>query len=120
HEREGELRVERHQILLGLEAGGFETRHVVAQLPVAHRLEVLVDPRELLDVLRELQRGESERHRLHGAAGLDLAEVGVAELPAGLRPMRLPRGVPGEEVEGAFHLEDVHTVNVASLWSTWL
>src|SRR5207302_6830473 len=85
------------------------------QLPVAHRLEVLVDPRELLDVLRELQRGEGERHCLDGAAGLDLAEVAFAELPAGLRPVRLSCIEPGEETEAAVHLEDRHPVEVARL-----
>ncbi len=113
HERKGELGIERDQVFLGLEAGGFETRHVVAQLPVAHRLEVLVDPRELLDVLVELEGGERERHRLHGAAGLDLAEGAVAQLPARLRPVRLPGVEPVEQPELAVHLQNRHPVEVA-------
>src|SRR6267378_3802943 len=39
----------------------------------------------------------------------------VSQLPAPLRPVRLPRVEPGEQPELAVHLEDRHAVEVARL-----
>src|SRR5207253_4638934 len=61
-EREGELRVELHEVLLRVEARGVELPDVFAQLEIAHRGDRLLDVGEVLDALVEVEGRNGEGH----------------------------------------------------------
>src|SRR6185436_18198020 len=87
---EGQLRVELHRVLLDLVAGGLQPGDVLAQLPVAHRGDRLVDLREVVHVLPQVDGGQDEGDRLDLAAWAELPEGAVGELPAFRAPVSAP------------------------------